>query len=173
MTLTSPPILLWTYLNAPVLVAGDYCDSWSVAVSDGPLTLITPRRWLDIRGYRLDGAWKTAQQAVVGVVFLHPGISQVSPCCHALFLPSNSWSRLSCDGVCERCTIDRRSSTFSRRYMRIVSWSAERTQAWTPFKVCLDGSRRSTMTRRFSGSSQKITIGIRFDGFCFRHSSPC
>ncbi|KAF8559362.1 hypothetical protein OG21DRAFT_1594769 [Imleria badia] len=76
MTLTSPPILLWTYFNAPMLVAADYCDAWSVAVSDGPLTLITPRRWLDIRGYRLDGPWRAAQQAVVGVVFLHPGISQ-------------------------------------------------------------------------------------------------
>ena len=78
MTLTSPPILFWTYFNAPVLVAGDYCDTWSVVVFDEPLTFITPRRWLDLRGYRLDGAWGAGQQAVVGVVFLHPGISQVS-----------------------------------------------------------------------------------------------
>lgn len=78
MTLTSPPILLWTYFNAPLLVAADYCGAWSVIVSDSPLTLIAPRRWLDIRGYRLDGPWRAAQQAVIGVVFLHPGISQVS-----------------------------------------------------------------------------------------------
>ncbi|KAG9314611.1 hypothetical protein JVU11DRAFT_5415 [Chiua virens] len=77
MTLTSPPILYWAYFNTPTLVAGDYCGAWSVVVSDDPLTLISPRRWLDLRGYRLDGAWETALQAVVGVVFQHPGISQI------------------------------------------------------------------------------------------------
>ncbi|KAF8446218.1 hypothetical protein L210DRAFT_3529314 [Boletus edulis BED1] len=76
MTLTSPPILMWTYFNTPLLVAGDYCSVWSVVVFNEPLTLVTPRRWLDIRGYRLDGPWRAAQQAVTGVIFLHPGISQ-------------------------------------------------------------------------------------------------
>ncbi|KAG8220242.1 hypothetical protein J3R82DRAFT_1283 [Butyriboletus roseoflavus] len=76
MTLTSPPILFWTYFNAPILVAANYCGAWTVAVSDGPLTLVTPRRWLDLRGCRLDDTWGAAQQAVVSVVFLHPGISQ-------------------------------------------------------------------------------------------------
>ena len=78
MTITSPPVLFWKYFNTPVLVSGDYCRTWSVVVSDEPLTLIAPRRWLDLRGYRLDGPWAAAQQAVVGVIFSHPGISQVS-----------------------------------------------------------------------------------------------
>ncbi|KAF9229607.1 hypothetical protein BS17DRAFT_743885 [Gyrodon lividus] len=76
MTLTSPPILFWTCYNTPTLVASDYCGSWSVTISDEPLTLVSPRRWLDLRGYRLDSAWSAALKAVVGVIFLHPGISQ-------------------------------------------------------------------------------------------------
>ncbi|KAF8845363.1 hypothetical protein BDN67DRAFT_941224 [Paxillus ammoniavirescens] len=76
MTLTSPPILFWTCYNVPTLVAGDYYGPWSVIVSDDPLTLVSPRRWLDPRGYRLDSAWSAALRAVVGVIFLHPGIGQ-------------------------------------------------------------------------------------------------
>jgi hypothetical protein len=77
MTLTSPPILFWTNYNTPTLVSSDYSGSWSVILSDEPLTFVYPRRWLDLRGYKLDSAWSAALRAVVGVIFLHPGLNQV------------------------------------------------------------------------------------------------
>ncbi|KAF9243844.1 hypothetical protein BU15DRAFT_86274 [Melanogaster broomeanus] len=76
MTSTSPPVLFWTCYDTPTLVSSDYCDLWSVILSNEPLTFVFPRRWLDLRGYKLDSAWSAALRAVVGVVFLHPGLSQ-------------------------------------------------------------------------------------------------
>ncbi|KIJ68695.1 hypothetical protein HYDPIDRAFT_81586 [Hydnomerulius pinastri MD-312] len=77
MTSISPPILFWTGCNAPVVVASEYCASWTVIVSEEPLALVSPRRWLDVRGSRIDDAWTAALRAVVGVIVVRPGISQV------------------------------------------------------------------------------------------------
>ena len=44
---------------------------------ENPTLMIFPRRWLDVYGRKLDEVWEAALRAFLGLVLLHPGISQV------------------------------------------------------------------------------------------------
>ncbi|KAG6328477.1 hypothetical protein ID866_10612 [Astraeus odoratus] len=71
-----PPVLVWTGYVIPVVVASEHTASWTVVVSEEPTTLVLPRRWLDVRGLKLDEFWTAALRAIVSTVVLHPGIPQ-------------------------------------------------------------------------------------------------
>ncbi|KAL4080394.1 hypothetical protein V8B97DRAFT_1863880 [Scleroderma yunnanense] len=76
MTSLSPPVLFWTGYVTPVLVASENCIPWTAIVSDHPITFVLPRRWLGVRGSRLNDFWMAALRAIVGTVILRPGIPQ-------------------------------------------------------------------------------------------------
>ncbi len=83
------PLAYWTGYNAVALVASACIRKWTVTISDSqeeepestsePLqkSMIFPRRWLDIYGRKLAEMWESALRAVLGLVLLHPGVSQV------------------------------------------------------------------------------------------------
>lgn len=80
MSQTSPPLVLWVGYSAPVIVSSLYARVWTVEITKEPnlTTLVLPRRWLDIHGDTIRATWDAAVHAVMGVIILHPGISQVS-----------------------------------------------------------------------------------------------
>lgn len=63
-----------------VLVSADHIRPWTVTIVDGdqPKAMVLPRRWLDIHGMRINDVWEAALRAVVGIILLRPGVSQVS-----------------------------------------------------------------------------------------------
>ncbi|TBU34929.1 hypothetical protein BD311DRAFT_828299 [Dichomitus squalens] len=96
MTEGPVPLAHWTGYNAVVLVSSAAIRKWTVIVNDNATeepeqpsmseapvlkSMIFPRRWLDIYGRKLHDVWESALRAVLGLVLLHPGISQVR--CHA------------------------------------------------------------------------------------------
>lgn len=82
------PLAYWTGYAAVVLVSAGAIRPWTVTVyntesADSPgsaerKSMIFPRRWLDIYGRKLSEVWEAALRAVLGLVLLRPGISQVS-----------------------------------------------------------------------------------------------
>lgn len=78
MSQTSPPLILWAGYSAPVIISCLHARPWTVEIMKEPKTLALPRRWLDIRGGTIRETWNAILHAVVGIVFFHPGISQVS-----------------------------------------------------------------------------------------------
>lgn len=76
MSSLNPPIVFWTGFTPPVVVASDHCKPWAVTVLDEPYSLVLPRRWLDVHGLKVEEFWTAALRAVVGMIFLHPGIRQ-------------------------------------------------------------------------------------------------
>ena len=74
------PLAHWTGYTTPVLVAATHIRPWTVTVqtgTDGHKSIIFPRRWLDIYGHKLSDVWDAAARAVLGLLLLRPGISQV------------------------------------------------------------------------------------------------
>ncbi|KAI6046109.1 hypothetical protein EDC04DRAFT_1873655 [Pisolithus marmoratus] len=76
MMLLTPPVLVMTGYTTPVVVSSEHCARWTVTLSEDPLTYVLPRRWLDVRGSRVDELWTAALRSVVGTVILRPGIPQ-------------------------------------------------------------------------------------------------
>lgn len=76
MASLTPPVLIMTGYTAPVVVSSEHCAPWTVTLSEDPLTCVLPRRWLDVRGSRVDELWTAALRSVVGTVVLRPGIPQ-------------------------------------------------------------------------------------------------
>lgn len=76
MASLTPPVLMLTGYTTPVVVSSDHCAPWTVTLSEDPLTYVLPRRWLDVRGARVDELWTAALRSVVGTVVSHPGIPQ-------------------------------------------------------------------------------------------------
>ncbi|KAI6117802.1 hypothetical protein EV401DRAFT_1565049 [Pisolithus croceorrhizus] len=76
MASLTPPVLIMTGYTTPVVVSSEHCALWTVTLSEDPLTRVLPRRWLDIRGSRVDELWTAALRSVVGTVILRPGIPQ-------------------------------------------------------------------------------------------------
>ncbi|KAH9912240.1 uncharacterized protein BXZ73DRAFT_107525 [Epithele typhae] len=99
------PLAHWTGYITPVLVSAMHLREWTVVVTgrnaaaddaDGSHThvegtdddagtaaranarksMLFPRRWLDIRGWKLTEVWDAALRAVLALVLLRPGISQ-------------------------------------------------------------------------------------------------
>ena len=83
------PLAHWTGYTAIVLVASACIRKWTVTISDSQeeeaestseppqKSIVFPRRWLDIYGRKLADMWESALRAVLGLVLLHPGVSQV------------------------------------------------------------------------------------------------
>jgi hypothetical protein len=80
MTDASVPLLFWSGYSSLVLVWSGYLRSWTVLVSESPITRIFPRRWIDIAGLKIFDVWEAALRAVIGVIVFRPGISQVQYC---------------------------------------------------------------------------------------------
>ncbi|PIL30968.1 transcription factor [Ganoderma sinense ZZ0214-1] len=82
------PLAHWAGYTTIVLVASACIRKWTVTIFDSkedepestsePLqrSMIFPRRWLDIYGRKLTDMWESALRAVLGLVLLHPGVSQ-------------------------------------------------------------------------------------------------
>ncbi|KAM5532192.1 hypothetical protein V8D89_014148 [Ganoderma adspersum] len=81
------PLAHWTGYTAIVLVASACIRKWTVTISDSQerpestsepsqKSIVFPRRWLDIYGRKLADMWESALRAVLGLVLLHPGVSQ-------------------------------------------------------------------------------------------------
>ena len=100
------PLAHWTGYNSIALVSSAAIRPWTVTVDDipvgdperpstsdapAPKSMIFPRRWLDIYGRKLDDVWESALRAVLGLVLLHPGVSQVRCCVH---VPAHPLPRL-------------------------------------------------------------------------------
>lgn len=74
------PLLFWIGYQSDRLISADYLSAWTVAISDddaSPLTRFFPRRWLDIYGRRISDLWDAGLKAVVGMILMRPGVSQV------------------------------------------------------------------------------------------------
>lgn len=72
------PQVYWVGYDSLVLISAQYIATWSVIVSQNPLTYLFPRRWLDIRGQKVNDYWQAAMRAVISLVVFRPGITQVS-----------------------------------------------------------------------------------------------
>ncbi|KDQ54862.1 hypothetical protein JAAARDRAFT_352005 [Jaapia argillacea MUCL 33604] len=71
------PLAFWAGYSTVVLVSSSYLRSWTVVVSEDPMTRVFPRRWLDIQGCKIRDIWDAALRAVMGVVLFRPGVLQV------------------------------------------------------------------------------------------------
>lgn len=60
------------------VVRSRYSEAWMVTVNEEPRINVLPRRWLDIRGIKVQETWRAALRAVLGTIVFRPGISQVS-----------------------------------------------------------------------------------------------
>ncbi|CDO70216.1 hypothetical protein BN946_scf184942.g16 [Trametes cinnabarina] len=82
MTDAVVPLAYWTGYAAIVLVAATHIKPWTVTVTGpedaGMQSIVFPHRWLDIYGRKLNDVWDAATRAIVGLILLRPGISQVS-----------------------------------------------------------------------------------------------
>jgi len=76
MTDASVPLIFWAGYTSLVLVSSAYLKSWSVIISQSPMTRIFPRRWFDISGRKIADLWAAATRAVIGVLVFRPGITQ-------------------------------------------------------------------------------------------------
>lgn len=81
-----PPVVFWTGYKEISLISCVFLKDWTVMINSSSeegegeerrVERIFPRRWLDIRGRKMGEVWEGAVRAVMGVVVLHPGISQV------------------------------------------------------------------------------------------------
>ncbi|KAJ6519412.1 hypothetical protein C8R45DRAFT_1066116 [Mycena sanguinolenta] len=70
------PLIFWAGYQSLVLVASSYLPAWSVLLSMEPQMRIFPRRWLDMTGTKVMDVWEAATRAVMGVLVLHPGVTQ-------------------------------------------------------------------------------------------------
>lgn len=99
MTEGPVPLAHWTGYNAIALVASAHIRKWTVTISDSrgeefestfsppQNSMIFPRRWLDIYGRKLTEMWEAALRGVLGLVLLHPGVSQVRSISHPSHVP--------------------------------------------------------------------------------------
>lgn len=71
------PQVYWTGYDSLVLVSAYHVAKWSVVVSKTPLINEFPRRWLDIRGTKVEDFWQAALRAVMSLVVFRPGITHV------------------------------------------------------------------------------------------------
>lgn len=81
LTALAPPPLFWAGYATPVLMAAEHLRSWTVMISENPLTRVLPRRWFGINGERIDDVWQAGLRAILGLVVFRPGISRVSASC--------------------------------------------------------------------------------------------
>lgn len=102
MRLTAERLAFWAGYKEIVLVAAVYLNRWTVVISSEsptnredqsagaggdantmsklrpkPVIRSFPRRWLDIHGHEMVDIWDAACRAVMGIIVLHPGESQV------------------------------------------------------------------------------------------------
>lgn len=73
------PVVFWAGYSGIFLVSSVYLKDWTVVVSrtETSVERIFPRRWLDIKGRKMMDVWEAGLKAVVGVILVHPGMSQV------------------------------------------------------------------------------------------------
>lgn len=75
------PLVFWAGYRELVLVSSRFARGWTVVINgDGDgvgVERVFPRRWLALDGKLAAELWTAAMRAVVGVVLLRPGISQV------------------------------------------------------------------------------------------------
>ena len=78
-TIREPLIYLSGY-SSTIIVSAKYISRWALTLpgENTPITRVMPRRWLDLTGSRVRSVWEAGIRAVVGLIHLRPGISQVS-----------------------------------------------------------------------------------------------
>ncbi|KAI0274891.1 hypothetical protein BC834DRAFT_850125 [Gloeopeniophorella convolvens] len=59
-----------------LFVSAHQSEPWTVTVSEDPRTNLLPRRWLDVKGRKVQETWRAALRAVMGTIVYRPGISQ-------------------------------------------------------------------------------------------------
>lgn len=80
LTSATTPLAFWSGYTRIVLVSSEFLDTWSVPIprSEGVITRVFPRRWLDIHGRVLEDILDAARKAVMSVILFKPGVTQVS-----------------------------------------------------------------------------------------------
>ncbi|KAF8526018.1 hypothetical protein BU17DRAFT_41424 [Hysterangium stoloniferum] len=69
------PLCYWLGYSHPVLVSWRYVKDWTVSIPGPRPKFIFPRRWINIKGERMEEIWNAALRAVVGILIIRPGIS--------------------------------------------------------------------------------------------------
>lgn len=89
LTNATIPLAFWSGYTKIVLVSSEFLKAWTapVLLSEGALTQVFPRRWLDINGRELADVLESAHRAVMGVILFKPGITEVSTLVH-----NNIWT---------------------------------------------------------------------------------
>lgn len=72
------PLIVLVGHSRPLVVSARWSDTWTVTISEVPRINVLPRRWLDLRGAKVQETWRAALRAVIGTIVFRPGISQVS-----------------------------------------------------------------------------------------------
>lgn len=82
----SVPLAYWAGYTKVVLISAAHIRPWTVCPSGtgGRNVMLFPRRWIDITGKKISDVWEAALRAVLGIIVLRPGVSQV---CIALVMP--------------------------------------------------------------------------------------
>jgi oxalate---CoA ligase len=75
LTESKYPLAFWVGYTEARLVCTTQIQSWAVVLSD---RLILPLRWIDMQGNEIKDVWEAACRAVIGLVMMRPGISEVS-----------------------------------------------------------------------------------------------
>ncbi|CAL1696293.1 unnamed protein product [Somion occarium] len=78
LTNATIPLAFWSGYTKIVLVSSEFLKAWTapVLLSEGALTQVFPRRWLDINGRELADVLESAHRAVMGVILFKPGITE-------------------------------------------------------------------------------------------------
>jgi transcription factor C subunit 3 len=77
LTSAEKPLCYWVGYNHPVLVSWRHVRDWTVSIPSPKPKLIFPRRWINIKGERIEEIWNAALRAVIGTLIIRPGISLV------------------------------------------------------------------------------------------------
>lgn len=78
MIALSVPLLYVVGYTSPVVVSAYHVGPWTVQTHTEHMNKIFPRRWKDIRGGTIDEVWDAGCRAVMGILFMRPGIALVS-----------------------------------------------------------------------------------------------
>lgn len=73
------PLIYLTGYSSTIVVSAKHAGDWTVTLPVGNVSVskVFPRRWLDIGGGRVAMVWEAGLRAIIGIVHLRPGISQV------------------------------------------------------------------------------------------------
>ncbi|KIJ51348.1 hypothetical protein M422DRAFT_26765 [Sphaerobolus stellatus SS14] len=68
----------WLDYDRPVLVSSLHVEPWLVLIPGPKKRYVFPRRWLNIKGERMESIWNAGLRAVIGLLLTRPGINQAN-----------------------------------------------------------------------------------------------